>query len=64
MVGWISLFCGKKFGYIKRVFQKAVKVVYAIEDGKEIKPEMKYEEYEVGDKPEKFQFKIILFVVN
>ena len=38
-------------------FQKAVKVVYAIEDGKEIKPEMEYEEYEVGDKPEKFQFK-------
>ena len=38
-------------------FQKAVKVVYAIEDGKEIKPEMEYKEYEVGDKPEKFQFK-------
>ena len=35
----------------------ALKVVYAIEDGKEIKPEMEYEEYEVGDKPEKFQFK-------
>ena len=40
-----------------KAFQKAVKVVYAIEDGKEIKPEMEYEEYEVGDKPEKFQFK-------
>ena len=38
-------------------FQKAVKVVYAIEDGKEIKPEMEYKEYEVGDKPDKFQFK-------
>ena len=37
-------------------FQKAVKTVYSIEDGKEIKPEMEYEEYEVGDKPEKFQF--------
>ena len=38
-------------------FQKAVKTVYAIEDQKEIKPEMEYKEYEVGDKPEKFQFK-------
>ena len=25
--------------------------------GKEIKPEMEYKEYEVGDKPEKFEFK-------
>ena len=31
-----------------RAFSKAVKTVYAIEDGKEIKPEMEYEEYEVG----------------
>ena len=38
-------------------FQKAVKTVYAIEDQKEIKPEMEYKEYEVGDKPEKFEFK-------
>ena len=39
------------------VFQKAVKTVYAIEDDKEIKPELEYKEYEVGDRPEKFQFK-------
>ena len=38
-------------------FQKAVKTVYAIQDEKEIKPEMEYKEYEVGDKPDKFQFK-------
>ena len=57
MAWWVCFFCREKFRYSKSAFQKAVKTVYAIEDGKEIKPEMEYEEYEVGDKPEKFQFK-------
>ena len=33
-------------------FQKAVKVIYGIEDGKKIKPEMEYEEYDVGEVPD------------
>ena len=56
MGGSVS-FAERNLDTARVAFQKAVKVVYAIEDGKEIKPEMEYEEYEVGDKPEKFQFK-------
>ena len=33
-------------------FQNAVKIVYKIEDNKEIKPAMEYEEYDVGEKPD------------
>ena len=33
-------------------FQNAVKVVYSIEDGKDIKPVMEYEEYDVGETPD------------
>ena len=33
-------------------FQKAVKVIYGIEDGEKIKPEMEYEEYDVGEVPD------------
>ena len=33
-------------------FQNAVKIVYKIEDNKEIKPVMEYEEYQVGEKPD------------
>jgi len=33
-------------------FQKAVKLVYNLENEKEIRPEMEYEEYEVGEKPQ------------
>ena len=33
-------------------FQKAVKVIYKISSEKEIKPEMEYEEYDVGEKPD------------
>ena len=38
-------------------FQKAIKTVYAIEDGKEVKPEMEYKEYDVGEKPNKIELK-------
>ncbi len=38
-------------------FQVAVKQIYSIENEKEIRPEMEYKEYEVGEKPEKFDFK-------
>ena len=38
-------------------FQVAVKQIYSIEDEKKIRPEMDYKEYEVGEKPEKFDFK-------
>ncbi len=38
-------------------FQTAIKEIYAIEDDKEVKPAMEYEEYEVGEKPERFDFK-------
>ena len=33
-------------------FQKAVKTIYGVDDGKGIKPEMQYEEYDVGDVPD------------
>ena len=33
-------------------FQKAVKTIYAVDDNQEIKPEMQYEEYDVGDVPD------------
>ncbi len=33
-------------------FQKAVKTIYGVDDDKEIKPEMQYEEYDVGDVPD------------
>jgi len=32
-------------------FQKAVKIVFKIEDEKEIKPVMEYKEYDIGEKP-------------
>ena len=38
-------------------FQTAIKEIYAIEDDKEIKPAMEPQEYEVGEKPERFDFK-------
>ena len=31
--------------------------IYAIEDDKEVKPAMEPQEYEVGEKPERFDFK-------
>ena len=37
-------------------FQEAVKEIYVIQDDKEIKPAMEYKEYDVGDKPEGFDF--------
>ena len=33
-------------------FQKAVKTIYGVDDDQEIKPEMQYEEYDVGDVPD------------
>jgi hypothetical protein len=33
-------------------FQKAVKIVFKIEDEKEIKPVMEYKEYDIGEKSE------------
>ena len=33
-------------------FQNAVKVVYDVKDGKDVKPVMEYEEYDVGEKPD------------
>ena len=33
-------------------FQKAVKTIYGVDDNQEIKPEMQYEEYDVGDVPD------------
>jgi len=33
-------------------FQKAVKIIYGVNDGKGIKPEMQYEEYDVGEVPD------------
>ena len=33
-------------------FQKAVKTIYGVDDDKKIKPEMQYEEYDVGDVPD------------
>ena len=38
-------------------FQNAIKTVYAIEDGKDVKPEMEYKEYDVGEKPNKIELK-------
>ena len=38
-------------------FQTAIKEIYAIEDDKEIKPAMEPQEYEVGEKPERFDLK-------
>ena len=38
-------------------FQTAIKEIYAIEDDKEVKPAMEPQEYEVGEKPERFDFK-------
>ena len=38
-------------------FQTAIKEIYVIEDGKEIKPAMEPQEYDVGEKPERFDFK-------
>ena len=38
-------------------FQTAIKEIYALEDDKEIKPAMEPQEYEVGEKPERFDFK-------
>ena len=38
-------------------FQTAIKEIYAIEDDKEIKPAMEPQEYDVGEKPERFDFK-------
>ena len=38
-------------------FQTAIKEIYAIEDNKEIKPAMEPQEYDVGEKPERFDFK-------
>ena len=38
-------------------FQTAIKEIYAIEDDKEVKPAMEYPEYDVGEKPERFDFK-------
>ena len=38
------------------IFKKAVKEIYAIEDDKEVKPAMEYKEYDVGEKPEGFDF--------
>ena len=37
-------------------FQEAVKEIYSIEDDKEVKPAMEYKEYDVGEKPEGFDF--------
>ena len=37
-------------------FQTAIKEIYAIEDDKEIKPAMEPQEYDVGEKPERFDF--------
>lgn len=36
-------------------FQNAVKVVYQIQDGKDVKPAMEYEEYDVGETPDASQ---------
>ena len=33
-------------------FQNAVKVVYGIDDGKDVKPVIEYQEYDVGEKPD------------
>ena len=33
-------------------FQKAVKIIYGVDDDNEIKPEMQYEEYDVGEVPD------------
>ena len=38
-------------------FQTAIKEIYAIDDDKEVKPAMEPQEYEVGEKPERFDFK-------
>ena len=38
-------------------FQTAIKEIYAIEDDKDVKPAMEPQEYEVGEKPERFDFK-------
>ena len=38
-------------------FQTAIKEIYVIEDDKEIKPAMEPQEYDVGEKPERFDFK-------
>ena len=38
-------------------FQTAIKEIYAIDDDKEIKPAMEPQEYDVGEKPERFDFK-------
>ena len=38
-------------------FQTAIKEIYAIDDDKEVKPAMEPQEYDVGEKPERFDFK-------
>ena len=38
-------------------FQTAIKEIYAIEDDKEIKPVTEPQEYDVGEKPDRFDFK-------
>ena len=38
-------------------FQTAIKEIYAIDDDNEIKPAMEPQEYDVGEKPERFDFK-------
>jgi hypothetical protein len=38
-------------------FQEAIKEIYDIQDKKQVKPVMEHQEYDVGEKPELFEFK-------